>query len=175
MIAWLKHYIAFHGGIIYRMIVYRIYEDLPNRTAKSYGRAQGRWNDSIYPVIYTSSVPSLCMMELYSIHGPRIGTKNFVIAMLNIQIDEPNLPYIESNTLPTNWNAIPSQYTTQSIGNQWLNNLESLFLKVPSARLPMEVYNIEYNVLINPFHPNFHIKVKPIKEYRFKFNLNQFD
>lgn len=175
LIKLLVFYTVYLGEIIYSMIVYRIYEDLPQRTGISYGRAEGRWNDSLHPVIYTSSVPSLCMMELYSIHGSRIGSKLFVLSLINIDIEESKLPYLEPNTLPENWNISPHENHTQNFGNQWLNSNNSLFLKVPSARIPIEVYNQEYNVLINPTHPDFSKKVKPINEFRYKFNLNRFD
>ncbi len=42
----------------------------------------------------------------------------------------------------------------QKIGSDWINSLETLMLKVPSAVIPYE-----YNFIINTEHPAFNNKV----------------
>lgn len=157
------------------MIVYRIFENIPNRTTLGYGRAAGRWNEAVYPAIYTSTVPSLCMTELYSIHGSRLGSNFFILAVLDIKIEEQDLPYVDIQSLPEHWNSLPHSNATQKFGNKWLRSKDSLFLKIPSARLPKDIYDVEYNILINPQHSDFEAKVKSVDKFRFKFNLNHYD
>lgn len=157
------------------MIVYRIFENIPNRTTLGYGRAAGRWNEALYPAIYTSTVPSLCMTELYSIHGSRLGSNFYNLAVLDIQIEEQGLPFVDIHSLPEHWNSLPHSIATQKFGNEWLHSKDSLFLKVPSARLPIDIYSVEYNVLINPLHPDFGAKVTSVNKFLFKFNLNHYD
>jgi RES domain-containing protein len=53
----------------------------------------------------------------------------------------------------------PAAYAQlQKIGSTWINSLESLVLKVPSAVIPYE-----YNLVINTEHPEFDAKVKLVR------------
>lgn len=51
---------------------------------------------------------------------------------------------------PPGWQERPYRKEVQAVGDEWLKRTESLALKVPSAICPGE-----YNLLINPAHPDF--------------------
>ena len=69
---------------------------------------------------------------------------------------------LQKNELPLNWQAYPSPDSLKKIGDLWLQNKNSLALKVPSA-----VVDVEYNVLLNPLHKDFNkVKVIGVKPYQ---------
>lgn len=122
------------------MIVFRLcskhYRALDGEGARLYG---GRWNSIGQPLVYTSEHLSLCLLE--------------------------QLVHLSINTIPTNWVALKieipnrikgdkigslpkTEVEAKRIGDNWIQSNKSLFLKVPSS-----IIQTEYNVLINPNHP----------------------
>jgi RES domain-containing protein len=68
---------------------------------------------------------------------------------------------IEAKDLPPTWLAEPPGATTIEFGDEWLNGLSAALLLVPSVVVPEE-----YNVLINPLHPDaVHIKSAALRQY----------
>jgi RES domain-containing protein len=64
--------------------------------------------------------------------------------------------------LPSDWNAVPAPSSNAAIGDAWIESGASLGLAVPSVHPPAGTS--EYNVLINPDHPDFlriHVDVTP--------------
>ena len=58
---------------------------------------------------------------------------------------------IEATMLPAGWNRKDGEpLIARSIGDRWLANQVSAGLQVPSSVIPQE-----YNVLLNPAHPEF--------------------
>ena len=62
---------------------------------------------------------------------------------------------LDTTSLPRDWNVLPHGKATQDFGKVWLDEKEYPFLKVPSARIDLAFYPIEYNILINPDFPDF--------------------
>jgi RES domain-containing protein len=54
------------------------------------------------------------------------------------------------NALPKNWRTHAAREALQSMGSEWLRQLRSCVLAVPSSVMPAEL-----NFLINPLHPDF--------------------
>jgi RES domain-containing protein len=52
--------------------------------------------------------------------------------------------------LPGNWRDYPSPPELAAMGTHWVHAGESLLLRVPSA-----IVEHEFNILINPAHPDF--------------------
>lgn len=48
------------------------------------------------------------------------------------------------------WRALDWTGSTQRIGTQWFQDVDSVILQVPSAIVPQQ-----HNYLINPVHPRF--------------------
>ena len=111
-------------------------------------RGGGRWNSKGVRVVYTAGSLSLATLEVM-VHIPFYrALKNYVC----IHIDfNPNLSQsIKTEDLPDNWMADPIPQSVRDVGDRWVQNQESVILKVPSAIIP-----IEYNYLVNPSHPDF--------------------
>ena len=151
------------------MKVYRIYIDREGYSALGYGPAAARWNKGFTPVIYASSYVSVSMMEHLSIRGASVSDFNWKIAVLELDAEPQR---IDLNELPRGWDFRPHPRSTQEIGSNWALKKESLALAVPSARIPLRFFEQEYNLLINPFHPDFLKKVKVLYEEELPFQLN---
>ena len=151
------------------MRLYRIYIDRPGYAALGYGPAAARWNKGFTPVIYASSQVSLSMLEHLSIRGAAVSDLKWKIAVLELDAEPQR---IDVKSLPKNWDYRPHPRSTQQLGSQWALNKASLALAVPSARIPLSYFDLEYNVLINPFHPDFLKKTAVLSEEEIPFTIN---
>ena len=152
------------------MQVYRLFENNPLHASLGYGGGGGRWNHPGTPLIYASNTISLPFLELYSIKGPAVTTSKWILAGLEI---EGEIPMLEQDNLPGDWNMRPHSRTTKDFGTAWANSKEMLCLKIPSARIPLSAYPLEFNLLINPLHPSFYEHVKVISEEEVSFAINE--
>ena len=111
-------------------------------------RGGGRWNSKGGRVVYTAGSLSLATLEVM-VHIPFYrAMKNYVCIPIDFN---PNLSQsITTEDLPDNWTADPIPQSVRDVGDRWVQNQESVILKVPSAIIP-----IEYNNLVNPSHPDF--------------------
>lgn len=147
------------------MIVYRI------TTAKWAAELTGsgypaRWNPRHVRVIYTAgSIALACLENLAHRSGEGLNA-NFRL----VEIEIPDNMSSEScflNDLPEGWHTIHGYAMCQMIGNQWVHDNETCVLEVPSSIIPYE-----WNVLINPNHPDFHqISIKSIRNFSFDERL----
>jgi RES domain-containing protein len=111
-------------------------------------RGGGRWNSKGVRVVYTSGSLSLATLEVMVHTSFYSALKNY--ACIPIDFD-PNLSQsIAIEDLPDNWKADPTPQSVKDVGDRWIQNQESVILKVPSAIIP-----VEYNYLINPSQPEF--------------------
>ena len=111
-------------------------------------RGGGRWNSKGVRVVYTSGSLSLATLEVMVHTAFYSALKNY--ACIPIDFD-PNLSQsITIADLPDNWKADPTPQSVKEVGDRWIQNQESVILKVPSVIIP-----VEYNFLINPSHPEF--------------------
>ena len=108
----------------------------------------GRWNSKGVRVVYTAASLSLATLEVM-VHTPFYNAlKNYVCIPIDFG---PRLSRsISIEDLPDNWQADPIPESVRAIGDQWIQNQDSIILRVPSAIIP-----VEYNYLINPAHPDF--------------------
>ena len=133
------------------MLVYRIaskahINDLTGTGDRLYG---GRWNHKGTSVIYTSESRALATTE-YLVHVPiAMVPANLHIAAIEIPA-ETSVTSIEVETLPPDWRQYPAPASLATIGSQWAQGNQSLLLRVPSV-----VVRGDFNVLINPAHPEF--------------------
>ncbi len=134
-----------------------------------YGNMAGRWNPRNVPVIYACSAVSLSMTEYLCIRGTSLLSTKWSLITYTIDIDIPSL---EKDTLPVEWDSRPYPLTTQLFGYDWVRNQASVCLKVPSARLLLSAYPREHNLVVNPFHPDFQktVTVKSVEDLHFHLN-----
>jgi len=131
------------------MFVYRISKktygkDLSGIGAGIYG---GRWNPKGLNMVYSASSIALASLE-FMVHNYHL-LSTAKICMAKIEIASPfSLKEIPIQELPKGWNLqMQSQFLTQKLGKEFLQENKHYILKVPSAVIPGE-----YNLLLNPFH-----------------------
>jgi len=129
-------------------------------------RSGGRWNSKGVRVAYTSGSLSLATLEVM-VHTPFYrALKNYVCIPIDFNLNLSQS--ITTEDLPDNWTADPIPQSVKELGDRWIQNQESVILKVPSAIIP-----VEYNYLINPSHPDFE-KVVILSPQKFAFDPRLF-
>ena len=108
--------------------------------------AGGRWNTKGTELIYTAQSRALAVAEVVVHLDAQNLPKDFSMLTIYVPYDSP-IQTIVPSQLPRNWNSFPPLKETQSIGDVFIENVEYLLLKVPSA-----VVKGDYNILINPKH-----------------------
>jgi len=108
-----------------------------------------RWNSRGTEIIYTALNRSLAMAEVAVHFSLYMLPRDF--RMLTIHVpDDLAILHLPSSDLPVNWNSFPYSSLTQKFGDEFINQNKFTLLKVPSA-----VTKGDFNLLINPFHPQF--------------------
>jgi len=126
-----------------------------------------RWNSIGVELIYTASNRSLAMAEV-AVHFT-LATLPSDYIMITIFIpDNISIQKLNISNLPTNWNTFPHPSTTQTIGDQFIADNKFCVLQIPSA-----VTQGDYNLLINPNHPDFK-RIKIIATCKFPFDKRIF-
>jgi RES domain-containing protein len=127
--------------------------------ARRYG---GRWNHKGVPMVYTSGSVSLAALEML-VHIEEYKLLERYVCIL-LEFDDSLCAKIGLSKLPSDWRSVPAPYSTKEIGSEWIRQMSSVVLIVPSVVVP-----VEYNFLINPFHPDFN-KVSIGKPQSFHFD-----
>ena len=132
-----------------------------NLTGEGAGLYGGRWNLKGTKMLCASQSRSLATVE-YLVHIP--------ISMIpdDLCIAEIELPDMKSDStidleeLPEDWRRYPAPIILGRMGSRWVRTGESLILKVPSA-----VVEEEWNILINPAHPDFrNVRIRSVNAFR---------
>ncbi len=119
--------------------------DLTGAGAKISG---GRWNSVGTPLVYSASNIALATIEtVLHLRNGGLPFNRFLV-----RIDVPDGVWntrLVLNPLPGGWDAVPCGMTSRTTGDTWAASSSSALLLVPSVSVPDE-----YNVLINPRHPD---------------------
>jgi RES domain-containing protein len=147
------------------MIVFRICKKEYSQTLRASGYA-GRWNTKGTFVIYTAESRSLACLENL-VHRSGEGN-NAIYKVMQINIpDAIKIEAIDPKNLNKNWTKIDNIYKTQLMGSNWLKNLSTVILKIPSS-----IIKNEFNYLLNPNHPDFKkIKIQLVDDFEFDSRL----
>jgi RES domain-containing protein len=126
----------------------------------------GRWNRKGIPVVYASENRSLATLEFW-VHVPlSILPSNLSIACLDIS-DDIVVEQISIANLPKNWRDYPTPPELADLGSEWAMAMRSLLLRVPSV-----VVLDEFNILINPKHPDMNrVVISSVESYMFDKRL----
>lgn len=148
---------------VYRLADIRYVKDLSGTGAQKNG---GRWNIKGTCMIYSSESRSLSALE-YLVHVP-IAYSPAHVSIAVIKIPSHIIPKtIPADALPHNWRTYPAPAKLAEIGTNWTISNETLLLRVPSAIEPHE-----FNILINPSHPDMkNVRVTSIEKYNFDSRL----
>ncbi len=141
------------------MFVYRIAEkkyirDLSGIGARMYG---GRWSRKGIDLVYTSESRALALVEFFV--NVSFSTLPSKLCIATVEIDDQIRPIeIPLGDLPKNWRKFPAPLELAEIGSKWAVSNESLALRVPSVVVPHE-----FNILINPSHPDMkHVAITAV-------------
>ncbi len=108
-----------------------------------------RWNSLYTKLVYTSESRALATLEV-SVHldlSEDLPSDRYYVA---IEIpDDITIMEVNIEDLPSDWDAKPPTLTTQTIGDDFVNDHDAAVLKVPSS-----IVHQEFNYLINPNHPD---------------------
>jgi RES domain-containing protein len=143
------------------MVVYRICLEKWSKELKASG-AGGRWNSKGKLVIYTAASRALaCLENLVHRSGEGLNS-NFKILTIEIP-DSAKITEIKISELDKDWYEYVNYSYCRSIGDKWIQNCNTLIMKVPSAIIPAES-----NYLINPSHNDFKkIRIAAIEDFKF--------
>ena len=110
--------------------------------------APGRWNSRGVRLAYTASSVSLAMLEIL-VHVNREDVPEGR-RMLAYEIPDEALAELPPNRWPRGWDKLPYSDAVRRVGDGFVRDGRQLALRVPSA-----VARGEFNVLVNPAHPQF--------------------
>ncbi len=108
--------------------------------------SDGRWHNSPRLIVYCADEISLAVLEVrVNTQGVKSLPTRYLVstAIVEKQITEVQI-------YPFGWRISPATSATQSIGNEWYDQNQSLVLKVKSSIVPEA-----FNYLINATHPDF--------------------
>ncbi len=108
----------------------------------------GRFNSPGRRIVYAAGSISLALLEMLVQANKRSRLSGHLC--IPAAFDEGFIETAEKEDLPVDWDFRPYGYVSQVYGDDWIQGLRSLVLRVPSIVVPQE-----YNYLINPLHPDF--------------------
>ena len=112
-------------------------------------------------MVYTSASLSLAAFEFFVHLDPSDGPNDLVWVKADLS-GQLSMERIDEDRLPLDWRKVDNN-ELQKLGSDWAKSKRSVALMVPSA-----VLDEEWNVLLNPRHPNFSaIAVAPAKPFRY--------
>ncbi|MDI1275372.1 RES family NAD+ phosphorylase [Polaromonas sp.] len=139
------------------MALWRIATDAPAYVAEDLGGkgaeiTGGRWNAAGTPMLYTATSIALACLETI-VHLD--GSKSLPLNRYLVRIDAPADVWSRAITLKVKgdahvgWDAVPAGKVSIDWGNAWCASRSSALALVPSVVVPEE-----FNVLVNPRHPD---------------------
>ena len=122
-------------------------DDLSGGGAKTTG---GRWNAQGHAALYASTTRAVaCLETVVHLNAGDLPLNRYLV---EIAIPDPVWATAQRETLaslPVGWDAEPASLTSTQFGTDWLMAKSSALLMLPSV-----IVAEEYNVLINPAHPD---------------------
>lgn len=134
--------------------LWRIGSDTPKYTsedATGAGAAStgGRWNEKGTYVVYAAgSVALACLETLVHIKDGDLPYNRYLV-QIKVPIAVWKSRSIFDAKSNVGWDALPFGKVSIDVGTKWIKEHTSALLVVPSVVVPQE-----YNVLINPAHPD---------------------
>jgi RES domain-containing protein len=109
----------------------------------------GRWNQKGVKAIYCSQSISLCTLEWLSHNG--LSVSGFSYYKFSIEISDDLIIKYNISDLPKSWNDTPSPNVNRDFASKYFYTPNKyLAMAVPSIMVPEE-----FNLVINPLHPEF--------------------
>jgi len=121
-------------------------------TGTGASRAGGRWNAVGTSMVYCSMSLSLATLEVL-VHTKRVSRMLPRYSVIEVEVANKAIERLDLTTLPQDWQG--NEPACVALGQAWITSMRSVALQVPSA-----VTMGEYNVLLNPAHPDFAKRVR---------------
>ena len=144
--------------IVYRITGKKYADDLTGLGAAMCG---GRWNKKGIPVLYTGENKEIALLEMI-VHTPPMLVPKLVI--LSIEIPDDSITSLTITDLPDNWATYPAPSILSEIGEQWVEEGNTIALKVPSC-----IVDSASNYILNCRHVNYN-RVKLLDKQDFRFD-----
>lgn len=127
---------------VYRVVIARYADDL---TGTGGLHTDGRWHLQGHRILYTAQSKSLAILEKL-VH---LSRRDFAMEhrCLSLQIPDDAVQLFPEEKLPLHWNSRRGPDELKELGTRWLQDKNSLALRVPSVLVPGE-----FNILLNPLH-----------------------
>ncbi|MCB1735515.1 MAG: RES family NAD+ phosphorylase [Gammaproteobacteria bacterium] len=109
----------------------------------------GRWTPPGRLAVYTAEQQSTAILEMLVHMDPRHFSTGFVVIAADLP-DNAALETVDTEALPGDWRTRTEDPRLRRIGRDWLERGDTLALRVPSVVSPPE-----FNLILNPAHPDF--------------------
>lgn len=135
--------------------VWRIATDTPDYEADDLSgegakRSGGRWNEEGLPVVYATENRALaCLETIVHLAAAGLPLNRYLVRVAIPDALWATAERQDAASLPVGWDADPPGRASIRFGSDWLKSGRSPVLTVPSVIVPEE-----FNVLINPRHPD---------------------
>ena len=114
------------------------------------GDTGGRWNAMGDPLVYTSETQGLaCLETVVHLNAGGLPLNRYLVSVTIPAAVWAHARTETPGSLPVGWDADPSGRASIKFGTAWIQSKASALLRVPSV-----IVSDEYNVLINPHHPD---------------------
>jgi RES domain-containing protein len=125
--------------------------------------AARRWNHLGTAMVYTATSPALAALEFFVNLEPNDAPNDLLMTEAVIPENLENLvETLDTGSVPPGWREL-NNLACRGLGSSWAASGRSLALKVPSV-----VVDGDWNVLLNPKHPDFNrIQLKIPKPFRY--------
>lgn len=148
--------------IIYHLGQTRFAPLLTGEGAKLFG---GRWNKVGQSCIYTSEARSLCVLEYAA--NISLDEMSNDLAITAYEIPDGCWQAFIPKQLPVDWMELKVPVSTQEWGTSHLQN--NFSLRLPSAIIPQE-----FNLILNPLHPDFEkVRIKEVASFTFDSRIKK--
>jgi RES domain-containing protein len=140
-------------------------DDLSGKGAETTG---GRWNRKGTPLVYSSDSIALACLETVVHLG---GSDPLPLNRYLVRIDIPAAAWQArtrlDHSLHVGWDALPEGLVSIEWGTIWAQSAHRLVAQVPSIVVPEE-----FNVLLNPAHPDVaKLIAKKVRKWTFDARL----
>jgi len=110
----------------------------------------GRWNAVGDALVYTSETQALaCLETVVHLNAGGLPLNRYLVSVTIPAAVWARARTVTPGSLLVGWDADPSGRASIQFGSAWIRSGSCALLRVPSVIVPDE-----YNVLINPLHPD---------------------
>ncbi len=128
--------------------------------ARQYG---GRWNLPNHPAVYLSESIALAQLEILVNLGEEDSLQSYLL--FQVEVPDSQIMVLADDAYPKDWNGTRVSAGTQEVGTDFLIDGEALALAVRSCVVPQE-----YNLILNPEHPDAEAVIEEAIEVTFQFD-----